>query len=153
MSELTVEKAMTFLREQGYLMGGIWSIDKVIDQAEDLDIKLNEEQAKGVLTLLENGYDDSIGINWGVVEIRIHEYLESELINRTFTVAIAGGQGIVTSTVTLKEIRATESKDDFEFLYALNDIKLLEEVPVNGMAYFQPDRDNVESKGILVRIK
>lgn len=53
-----------------------WSVDDVIGRAEDRDIKLTEDQALDILSLLESKHDCNIGINWDVIDYHTDCLLE-----------------------------------------------------------------------------
>lgn len=48
-----------------------WSTDDVLWRAEDMNVKITEEQADDVLSLLESNHDANVGINWDVIDYYI----------------------------------------------------------------------------------
>lgn len=55
-----------------------WSTEDVLTQAENLDIKLTEEQADEILESLQDNHDATIGINWDVITCYIEDYIENK---------------------------------------------------------------------------
>jgi hypothetical protein len=52
-----------------------WSTEDVLWQAEQMDLKLTEDQADDILDTLEARHDASVGINWDVISFHIENYL------------------------------------------------------------------------------
>jgi hypothetical protein len=45
----------------------IWSVDDVMEQARQLNIKCSKAEAEGILEEMENRHDTTIGINWDTI--------------------------------------------------------------------------------------
>jgi hypothetical protein len=57
-----------------------WCTEDVLMQAENLDIKLTEDQADEILESLGDNHDATIGINWDVISFYIEDYSRRENI-------------------------------------------------------------------------
>lgn len=70
---------MPFINENNELII-TWSIEDVIERANERDIELTQEQAKRVLNLMCDKHDCEIGINWDVIDCWINHVLSEEVI-------------------------------------------------------------------------
>jgi hypothetical protein len=61
MAHIVKENGRTILRDD-------WYIEDVLEQAEDMEVKLTKKQAEKVLDLMCETFDCNIGINWEVIE-------------------------------------------------------------------------------------
>lgn len=61
----------------GDLIVSAWSTDDVIAQAEEDGFLITREQAREVLTQLEQNFDAQVGINWTTISSVIQEVLET----------------------------------------------------------------------------
>lgn len=61
-----------------------WSTLDVLGIANEMDIKLTEQEADEILEQMERFHDAEIGINWGVLEIYIEQHQEEKksLLNK-----------------------------------------------------------------------
>jgi hypothetical protein len=73
--------------------------------------------------------------------------------NRRYKVAVCDSAGISIEEVTILRLIITDNENNFEFLYAMQDIvdKILDLREGESMI-FQPNRDDSNSKGIIYRI-
>ena len=46
-----------------------WSLEDILDRAEEIGVELTEEQASDVLDSLLRRHDCNIGINWDVIDV------------------------------------------------------------------------------------
>jgi len=49
----------------------IWTIDDVLDRAEEMGNKITRDQAEKVVYALQSQHDANIGINWDVIDTHI----------------------------------------------------------------------------------
>ena len=75
MKNLTVEKAIEYLRSNGYIIGILWSFEDILQVAEDNfdDVTLTTDQLFSIRDRIENNHDANEGINWTVIEEAIRE--------------------------------------------------------------------------------
>ena len=61
-----------------------WSTYDVLGLADEMGIKLTDQEADEILDQMERFHDAQIGINWGVIEIYIEEHQEEKksLLNK-----------------------------------------------------------------------
>ena len=61
----------------------IWTVEDVLDKAEELGLTLTEEQAVDVLRNVEAEIDCEVGVTWDVIETHVKWYAEElELVNQ-----------------------------------------------------------------------
>jgi len=51
-----------------------WSTDDILFTAENMGIKLTEQEADSILEKIEYYHDAELGINWKVIEIYIQDF-------------------------------------------------------------------------------
>lgn len=56
----------------------IWSIEDVIFQANAEKIDITVEDAREIIKRIEHNYDPDVGVNWGVIDVYIKEYMEEK---------------------------------------------------------------------------
>jgi hypothetical protein len=54
----------------------VWTDDDVRTQAENDGIILSKKEISNVLSLMENGHDATIGINWDTISFYIQKIIE-----------------------------------------------------------------------------
>tara|TARA_R110000868_G_scaffold187100_1_gene429612 strand:- start:20 stop:235 length:216 start_codon:yes stop_codon:yes gene_type:complete len=61
-----------------------WSTYDVLGLADEMGIKLTDQEADEILDQMERFHDAQIGINWGVIEIYIEQHQEEKksLLNK-----------------------------------------------------------------------
>lgn len=82
----------------------------------------------------------------------------SAISNRIFQIVIVepGTKGYVFTKehITFDQLFHNKDKNPFEFIFALQEIAdAVLDLKENESMYFQPNRDNNQTKGILLRIK
>jgi hypothetical protein len=55
----------------------IWSTDDVLMRADDMGHTISEEQGDVILETIYRYHDAEVGINWGVIDFHIENYLEN----------------------------------------------------------------------------
>ena len=70
-----VEEAKQLLRENEYLVDGLWQKDDVRYKAEEMEVDITDKQVQQVMDNLR-GFDASIGINWDTIEYEIENVIE-----------------------------------------------------------------------------
>lgn len=55
-----------------------WSTEDVIGLADTMNIVLTEEQADKILDNLLDHHDADVGVNWGVIEYYIEDFLNEQ---------------------------------------------------------------------------
>lgn len=53
-----------------------WSTEDVLMRADDMGLPLSEEGADIILETLYRYHDAEVGINWGVIDFHIENFLE-----------------------------------------------------------------------------
>jgi len=73
--------------------------------------------------------------------------------NRVYQIAIAEASNIYTYDVPLAALIAPDKQDNnFEYIYSLRDIlDNVLDLKINESMYFQPNRDNKNTKAIILR--
>lgn len=54
-----------------------WSTEDVLAMADNMQVELTEEQADEVLENVYHYHDAEVGINWGVIDYHIENFLEN----------------------------------------------------------------------------
>lgn len=78
MSKQQEENAIRHIQE-GY-QAIWWHPDDVKERAKRLDIKLSDEQADDILTVVIDNHDPVYGITWDSFDDSIHEYQHNETL-------------------------------------------------------------------------
>ena len=60
-------------KPEDHVAYSLWSVNDIVDYAEERDIKCSETQAKSILSKVNDKHDANIGINWDV----INEHIDS----------------------------------------------------------------------------
>ena len=77
----------------------------------------------------------------------------SVITNRTYSVIEVQNGVIAKNTFTFEQI-VLDEKSGYEIVYAMQEVfDAILDLQVNDSMYFQPNRDNKSSKGIIVRTK
>lgn len=50
----------------------VWTVEDIIEYAEDKDIKISEEEAKNILQEILSNQDSEIGVNWSVIDYHVN---------------------------------------------------------------------------------
>lgn len=53
-----------------------WHIDDVKGHAELMEVEINDEEAREILSGIEADHDASIGVNWENIEYHIQEFVD-----------------------------------------------------------------------------
>ena len=61
-----------------YELHNVWNTDDIVGTAENINLKITEEQAVEFLEHLYSSMDASIGISWDVIETLLKDYLEED---------------------------------------------------------------------------
>jgi len=90
---MIIEKLIKHLKKSyiltEHIAYDIWTEDDVIEQAEEMNVKLTDDEVIRVLDLINTSKDASVGINWGVIESCINDLIIEK--NKSKNIIIYGG--------------------------------------------------------------
>lgn len=66
-----IEKAKQTLIDAGYIIGSLFQLDDIHDQANRQDIELTETQILEVREVIDRTHDATVGVNWDVITCAI----------------------------------------------------------------------------------